>query len=972
MFEGPAAVGLCRLELAPERRSPRLKAPPKGAPAEDKIARARKNLARSGHAMTMHVSQRVRHVLLAAAVVAPLGWTVYAQTAGDSNAGADFAPKPPVLARSPEDQARTFVLPTGYRMELVLAEPDVDTPAVIEFDGNGRLYVAEFMTYMPDVEGNNQTLPASRITRFEDRNADGTYETRTVFADKLVLPRAVLPLDGDSILTNETHTDNLVKLTDTNGDGIADRREIFYTGVGLNRDGNLEHEQSGFVWGLDNWIYSTYNAFRFRWTPAGMLREATGSNGGQWGLTQDDDGKMWFVCAGCERGPLNFQVPIRYGAFRVSDEYEPGFDVVWPIAGVGDVQGGMGRVRMPLGTVNHATATAGPDIVRAHRVPADLVGDLLYAEPVGRLIRRAKIVTTEGLTQVRNAYPGSEFVLSSDLLFRPVNIRTAPDGTVYIADMYHGIIQEAQWTGPGSYLRHKILQYQLDRIVHRGRIWRLRFDGVAAVPATPSGPAARALPGEAAIPAIALDLTQPRMLNETPAELVAHLSHANGWWRDTAQRLLVLKQDTSVVPTLTNLARSAPTLVARFHALWTLEGLNALDASLVRDQMTDPSPRMRLQAIRASETLYKAGNRSFEADYRQALNDGNPDVAIQAMMTLNVLRAPDIATIVTGLMGTNGARGVQELGKLILSQRAAAATAAGRSAVLSTEHQQQMDRGRTIYDELCFSCHGDDGLGAPHAGGAAGATMAPPLGGSPRVQGHRDYVVKTVLHGLTGPVDGKLYTEVMIPMRAQQDDWVAAIASYVRNSFGNTAGFVTTADVTRVRATSASRRSSWTVPELEASLPVMLPASDAWRATASHNSDRAGGALTLAAWSSGPNPPPGMWFQVELPEPVQITEVQFNVAGAGRGGGGRGAAASPPLVRQYAVVVSIDGKTWGKPVGAGSGTTGLSTIGFMPVRAKFVRVLETHGPDNAAPWTISNLRVFQAPAAPTRSPAARD
>ena len=252
-------------------------------------------------------------------------------------------------------------------MELVLADPVIDTPAVIEFDGNGRMYVCEFVTYMPDVEGTNQHAPESRITRFEDTNGDGTYDKRVVFADKLVLPRMVLPLDANSILTNETASDDVVKLTDTNGDGVADKREVFYSGVGIGRDGNLEHEQSGFVWGLDNWIYSTYNSFRFRWTPTGIIREATGSNGGQWGLTQDDDGKMWFVCAGCERGPLNFQVPIQYGAYRIADEYEPEFDIVWPIAGVGDMQGGMSRVRVPTGVVNHATATGGPDIVRGHR-----------------------------------------------------------------------------------------------------------------------------------------------------------------------------------------------------------------------------------------------------------------------------------------------------------------------------------------------------------------------------------------------------------------------------------------------------------------------------------------------------------------------------------------------------------------------------------------------------------------------------
>ena len=196
----------------------------------------------------------------------------------------------------------------------------------------------------------------------------------------------------------------------------------------------------------------------------------------------------------------------------------------------------------------------------------------------------------EGLTQLRNAYPGSEFITSTDPLFRPINITTAPDGSIYIADMYHGIIQEANWTRPGSYLRRKIEQYQLDKVIAHGRIWRLRFDGVPGVPATPAGPAAQATPEIPAQPALPLDPTRPRMLSETPAQLVAHLSHENGWWRDTAQQLLVLRQDKSVVPALQTMVRSPDNLLARFHALWTLEGLGALDAALVREQMKDREP----------------------------------------------------------------------------------------------------------------------------------------------------------------------------------------------------------------------------------------------------------------------------------------------------------------------------------------------------------------------------------------------
>ena len=192
----------------------------------------------------------------------------------------DYEPKEPVKAKTPAEQAKTFVLPPGYRMELVLSDPDIDTPAFIEFDGNGRMYVGEFITYMPDVEGTDQHAPRNRISRWEDTNGDGTYDKRTVFIDNMILPRGVLPLEDGVVLTNETASDDVIKWTDTNGDGVADKREHFFSGVGIGRDGNLEHEQSGYVWGLDNWIYTTYNSFRFRWTPTGILREPTGRQPG--------------------------------------------------------------------------------------------------------------------------------------------------------------------------------------------------------------------------------------------------------------------------------------------------------------------------------------------------------------------------------------------------------------------------------------------------------------------------------------------------------------------------------------------------------------------------------------------------------------------------------------------------------------------------------------------------------------------
>ena len=873
------------------------------------------------------------------------------------NAGGDYTPKPAITAKTPEEQAKHFILPPGYRLELVLSDPDIVSPAAMAFDGNGRLYVTELRSYMLDADASRQHEPTSRISMHESTKRDGVFDKHTVFADSLLFPRMILPLDKD-ILTNETHSDDVLRLTDTNGDGVADRRQVFYTGVGAGRSGNVQQAQSGFVWALDNWIYSTYNPFRFRWTPKGILREPSGPPGAEWGMSMDDDGKIWLVNAAGERGPANFQIPIQYGAFMVPDQWEEGFDIPYPAPGIGDMQGGLPRVRMPANNLNHFTSTTGPEIVRSDRYPADLNGDLLFTDPVGRFIRRAKIVKTEGLTQVRNAYPGSEFIISTDPLFRPVNIKQGPDGAIYILDMYHGIIQDANWTARGTYLRYKIEQYGLDKVVGHGRIWRLRYDGVPA-----SQPVA-GVAGQPAIPGVELNKTWPGMNDETPAQLVAHLSNPIGWWRDTAQRLLVLKQDKSVVPALQQLTRTSPSLVGRFHALWTLEGLGALDAALVREQMKDSNPRVRIQAIRASETLYKAGNRTFDADYRAMAEDPDTDVSIQAMLTLNVLKAPDVAKVVAAAQASHKARGIKEIGDFLLKPPAAAPTTLGGSP-LTPEQQKVIEEGDAIYKSTCFSCHGDDGRGAPKAGAAPGATLAPSLAGSPRVNAHRDYVIKVLLKGLTGPLDEATSSagDVMVPMGNNKDEWVAAIASYVRMGFGNAGGLVTPADVARVRAATANRKTPWTLKELAPTLPRRIE-STSWKLTASHNADTAPIALTTRAWTTGAPQAPGMWLQVELPQPTMVTEIEFDSPSPAAGrGGGRGGGAAPALLpypRGYRVEVSMDGTNWGKPVAEGKGTGARTTVSFSPTRAKFVRVTQTETTENAPNWTVSNLKIYEA------------
>jgi hypothetical protein len=326
-----------------------------------------------------------------------------------------------IKALSPTNSIAATQLPSDYRLEPVLTEPDIAEPVMIAFDGNGRMYVAEMRTYMQDADASGQMEPFSRVSRHEDTDGDGVYDKHTMFADKLLLPRVMLPLD-DRIIIGEMNTDDLHIYRDKDGDGVADEKTLWFAGG--PRGGNIQHQPNGLVWALDNGLYGTYYNYRLGVGADGQaIKESIPVNGGQRGLTQDDWGKVWFVNAGNETGPVHFQQHILYGQFKGPNELSGEYKTVWPIARVPDAGGGRLQLRAD-DTLNHFTATCGKDIFRGDRLPEDLRGDLLFAEPAGRLIRRSSITVEDGITRLANVYEKErgEFIRSTDALFRPVNM----------------------------------------------------------------------------------------------------------------------------------------------------------------------------------------------------------------------------------------------------------------------------------------------------------------------------------------------------------------------------------------------------------------------------------------------------------------------------------------------------------------------------------------------------------------------
>jgi mono/diheme cytochrome c family protein len=736
---------------------------------------------------------RLGKLAVATAAITALAAWGFSHAANQPLAGAPDPGPGQVEMLSPRDELRTIHLPQGYHLELVASEPDVISPVLCQWDGDGRMYVAEMRSYMLDINGKNAHTPVSRVSRWESTKGDGVYDKHTVYADHLMLPRMVLPLD-DRVWIRETDTKDIVSYRDTKHDGVAD--EIVKVYDGGKQDGNLEHQPSGLLWDIDNWIYVTAQGERFRFTHGKVEKQPIKFATGQWGLAATDTGQLIFASAGGENAAHNFQAMPMYGNIGLPGEQAGDFPAVYPIEHLTDVEGGPSRL-WPGGGLNHMTGCCGGCVYRGDALPSDLYGDYIIPEPVGRLIRRGKLTVVDGKNVVTNACDHSEFIESTDPDFRPVWSATGPDGCLYFCDMYHGIIQEANWTKEGTYLRPQIQKYGLDKNISHGRIWRLVHDGIKP----------RAM---------------PHMIEESTQQLLAHLSDPNGWWRDTAQKLIVLRQDKSAVPALTAMAESDPNPLARLHAFWTLDGLDSSADRIVIDKLADSDCRVRAAAIRIAEPRLKNDTALADA-VKSTAADPDGSVAKQLVLTLLTAEIPGVdPAIKTATANHPVSAQVVQIYKDNVAKAVEEKRKAAEMAKADAEKGELFVHGRDIYKQTCIACHGADGNGAP-VPGHPGQTLAPPLKGSRKLLGDRQLVTRLVLRGLTGPDDGKNYPGQMAGFPWADDTFVASVLTYARNDFGNNAPAIRPDDVAPVRKLTADRKGPFTQAELYAAVQSGVP-----------------------------------------------------------------------------------------------------------------------------------------------------
>ena len=592
---------------------------------------------------------------------------------------------PRIPATSPEDAVKTFELQRGFSLELVAAEPLVADPIDAAFDDKNRMYVVEMSDYpfLPEqrVQKYKDQRPESwsRIRLLTDSNRDGTMDKSSVFADKLRWAQSVCCSKGGVYVLAPP---NLYFMKDTDGDDVADVKEIICTGFSQT---NVQGLANGLEWGRDNAIYFSSGLAggdltipaaggkpERKFTPGRrdlrldpVTNEITMVSGGQqFGHTIDDFGER-FICSNSnhivhvtwplhylERNPqLTVPSTIRpiakEGAaavvFRKSSA-EP-WRLVRTARRAADPEFAKRLPPTELVPIGFFTSATGITVYRGGAYPAEFQGNVFIGDVGGNLVHRKKL-SADGISFVAERMDRDcEFLTSTDNWFRPANFVNAPDGTLYMLDMYRETIEH-----PASIPDDIKALCDLESGHDKGRIWRLRSpDMVRYAP--------------------------PDLSQATTVELVEHLLSPHGAIRDTAQRLIVERQNKSAVELLRSItASSLPWLqerkqgvssVARLHAAWALVGLKALNPTDVMGLLKDSDPRVQQHGIILLENV---NNSECLKEIAALLKEGSPRLRWQWAFTLGQLEP---RTAVAGL---------KELAPL------AAADADLRTAWLSSVH----------------------------------------------------------------------------------------------------------------------------------------------------------------------------------------------------------------------------------------------------------------------------------------------
>src|SRR5487761_1801847 len=542
-------------------------------------------------------------------------------------------------AKSPRAALKSLVARPGFQVEIVAAEPLTMDPVAFAWGADGKLWVVEMADYPLGCES------GGRVRYLEDRDGDGRYDASTLFLDGLNYPNGVMPWRNGVLVTCAPE---IFYAEDSDGDGRADVRRTLYRGFG---EGNPQHRVNGLRWGLDNWVYCangdsgggiesvvtgdkvSINGRDFRLRPdEGRIEAQTGQS--QFQRERDDWGN-WF--GNNNSNPMyHFVLDDHYlrrnphvapPVPRVQVSLAPGAAPVFPLSRTlprfndqnaanrftsacsaiiyRDDLFDVGRASSPS-PLEPSSTNDGP------RRPPYFAGNSFVSEPVHNLVHR-EIMFAAGFTfHSRRAddEQRSEFLASTDNWSPPAMVRVGPDGALWVADMYRQVIEHPEWIP-----KEVQVKYDLRAGHDKGRIYRVYPVGVAPRPLR-------------------------RLDRLDTAGRVDALDSPSGWQRDMLQQLLIERNDPSAIVLLKRLlADGAQPVLARLHALCTLDGLRAIDADLLRRSL-GIHPGIDRHVVRLAEP-YLDQSPELAAAVSNLLASGDAQLLMQLAYSLGEWHSAD-------------------------------------------------------------------------------------------------------------------------------------------------------------------------------------------------------------------------------------------------------------------------------------------------------------------------------------------
>ncbi len=529
--------------------------------------------------------------------------------------------------RSPEKSIKALEVEPGIEVQLVAAEPLVFDPVAITFDRYGRMFVVEYGDYPVGPPEGQKSL--TRIVMLEDTNNDGRMDKRYIFADHILFAHSLMAYKDGILVGAQT---KLIYLKDTDGDNKADINKTLYDGF---KPAHPQMQIGSPRYGLDNWIYCNYGLgnittgkkdekpfamprLDFRFHPVTM-KFGPVSGSGQYGNTIDRWGNHFF---NTNRNPIKTTI-FDYATWK-RNPYSVISSAQYDVALSGGEAKVYPRVAMKSNYLSHAGTHTSACGVTAYL--GDLMGEkfqnsVFVCEPIGHLVTRSN-VTPKGVTlKAERARLKADFCASTDTWFRPASLMTGPDGALYLADMYR------LWVEHPKFLPKEIAaRIDWNAGKDRGRIYRF----------VPKGKK----PNKFIPP-------------KTSSDYVTLLSDSNDWRRYLGQQLIVENQAKETIPALRHLLANSNQPLTRLHALWTLNGLDAIGDNDRKIALHDSDLHVRKDIVKIISQSLKSKPEELQ-EIAPLAKDKNVQVRFQVALALGELDLPLVGKLLSDLALKDG------------------------------------------------------------------------------------------------------------------------------------------------------------------------------------------------------------------------------------------------------------------------------------------------------------------------------